>query len=142
MRPLNGTHDIAKTVIRKIAVLPALQNEGAKSEGIAFDTAINDFVGSQSVSVAVFVAFSDAAVITVILTDVADFNQTSDKNLVTVNTFPCGNCFFGKICGCTWQILYLQLCLQRLHRSRKEEADKRCYRRAFAHRWKIQKDKL
>ena len=96
---LNGAKQVAQSVISEPAVLAALQDEGPEVQFVAFGAAGKDFFRGQTVALAVVVAVSDAAVQAVIFADVADFNQTPDKDGVSVDFLPCLNCQLCKRFG-------------------------------------------
>ena len=66
--------DIAEHVVREVTVFAALQNERTKAQVIATADAVHDLGFTQSVSLKVGIAFTDATIVAVVLTYVGKFD--------------------------------------------------------------------
>ena len=83
---LDGTDQAAQHLICVEGILASLQNDRAEPEFMAFLRAGKDHLGIQTVALRVFIAAADPAVETVISADTADLDQTTGKDLVSVDT--------------------------------------------------------
>lgn len=68
------SHDFAEHGVREMPVFAALQNERTKAQVIATADAVHDLGFTQSVSLKVGIAFTDATIVAVVLTYVGKFD--------------------------------------------------------------------
>ena len=76
-----------KHIIGKVHILPALEDKSPKSYGIAIFTALHYFTFRKAVSCNTFVAFSYAAVVTIISAIICKLYKTSEINLFSKNRY-------------------------------------------------------
>ena len=77
-----------KPVIVKVRVFPALQDEGAKAEPVAFQATEQYVLLREPIALCLRIATLQAAVMTVVLTVTRKFNEAPREHLVAVNLFP------------------------------------------------------
>ena len=80
----DGLDQVYHPLIGEIAVLPALQDEGAKAKIISGAAAGEDLFLGEPVARRVFVASADAAVEAVVPAVVGKFNKPTDINVMAV----------------------------------------------------------
>ncbi len=91
--------------IRKVSVLPALQDKGAKAQPMAFPAAVQDFLFGQAVSPGVFVVPAQTAVITIVSAIAGKFDQPPEIHFLSIIPFP-------QLIGCKTKFLpVLRRCL-------------------------------
>ena len=93
--PYQGTDFI----VRKIRIFPSLQHKGLKSQFIPICTTGKNFFLRQAIAFCLAIALSNATVNTVILTVIGEFNQSTDKHLLSVNGICCLTCPLVKKCN-------------------------------------------
>ena len=93
--PYQGTDFI----VCKIRIFPALQHKGPKSQFIPICTTGKNFFLRQAIAFCLAIALSNATVNTVILTVIGEFNQSTDKHLLSVNGICCLTCPLVKKCN-------------------------------------------
>ena len=88
---LDGGEQGSEPLVGEVAVLAALQDEGAEAQLVALGAGRKNILLGEAVAVAVGVPRTDAAVEAVVLADVADLNQPADEHGVAVDGLPHGH---------------------------------------------------
>ena len=79
---------IGKSFLRKISILASLQHKGPEAQIVSLPAAMENILFCKTVPGCIFIASSDTTVIAVIFAVIGEFDQTSDKNPVSVDFFP------------------------------------------------------
>ena len=75
-------NDVAQHLVGVIGVFASLQHEGTESEAMARVAALQDLVAVQAVAFHMTVSSTDATVVAVVATDIADFYKSADIDVV------------------------------------------------------------
>ena len=97
---LDFFNNLYHPVICIISIFPALKNKRPESKLIAILTTCHNLFFCQTVALCIRITFADSAVITVILTIVGIFDQSSGKYLFPVMNLPNADCFFFQSPDC------------------------------------------
>src|SRR5699024_7323468 len=78
-------HQFCDPLVIVIGILPSLEYKGAESQTVSRPAAFQDLSLGKPVSGSLFVAFPDAAVVTVISAVIGKFYQPPDKNPFSID---------------------------------------------------------
>ena len=82
---LDGAEEGSKPFVGEVAVLASLEDEGAEAQLIALGAGRENILLGEAVAVAVGVSRADAAVVAVILADIADLDEAADVDGIAVD---------------------------------------------------------
>ncbi len=85
---MNRRNNVGHAIIGIIAILAALQDEGAKAKFIAGSAAGEDVFLGKAIAADIGIALSDSAVIAIIFAIVGKFDQSTDVDVISVIMMP------------------------------------------------------
>ena len=99
MRRLNSTHDVAHHGVAIVGIFPTLQHKGAEAQRMTHRTAVEYLLTREPITCRVLIATTYAAVVAVILTDIANLYKPAHIYLVPIfrnRNLLCGGTQLGK----------------------------------------------